>query len=348
MSQNNTTGCKIIGTGNYLPKNSFNNDYLRNLVDTNDEWIQKRTGIKKRHIATANETCWQMGLFAAKEAISNAGKELNTKISLNDIGIIITATCTPDNVFPSNSCFIKNKLGITNNSPAFDINAACSGFIYALDIAYKYMTNSNYKYALVIGSERMSKLINWNDRNTCVLFGDGAGAVLLAKDQSNLWHTNLHSNGQLCDLLQVEHCYNNTDEQINKIFNFQQITENNNSNDDIGFIKMNGREVFKNAVNLVGNSIKEILVDQNISSNDIDYFIPHQANIRIIQSLSEKIGLEEKKIIKTIAEQANTSAASIPLALHDGVISGKISRGQLLLLCAFGAGLSWSTALFKY
>lgn len=321
-----TPNAIINATGHYLPSNIVSNDSLATKIDTSDEWIFSRTGIKQRHIADDTETTSVMGTHAATEALKNA--ELNP----SDIDLIIVATTTPDHVFPSCATVIQHALSI-HDCPAFDVQAVCSGFIYALDIANKFIKSGQAQHALVIGAEKMSSILDWTDRNTCVLFGDGAGAVVLSANDhaEGIINTKLFADGQYRELLWIPNGVS------------QQSDERTDS-----YVKMQGREVFKVAVSKLRDMVKVITEDTDYHANDIDKLVPHQANIRIIQSVAEKLDLPMEKVITTVAEHANTSAASVPLALHHGVSTGQIQRNELLLLEAFGGGFTWGGALIRY
>ncbi|MEN9782534.1 MAG: hypothetical protein RL208_687 [Pseudomonadota bacterium] len=311
---------EIVSSGSFLPQKVLTNDDLSKIVDTNDEWILQRTGIKKRHIASENELSSDMGFIAAKNAIEKA------KIDVNEIDLIICATSTPDNRgFPSTAALIQKKLGVTKFIPAFDINAACSGFSYAISIADGMMKSGEFKYSLVIGVDKLSSIVDWSDRSTCVLFGDGAGAFLLknnpngGKGSSGILGSTIHCDASLADIL-----HTNT-----------------------GVINMNGREVFKNAVNQLSNTIKNILEKNNVGVGQIKAIIPHQANYRILQSISEKLAIPYEKFVVTVEQHANTSAASIPLAFDTKGIE-MLQKGDLFLLCGVGAGFTWGCNLVRF
>ena len=270
---------KIIGTGGYLPKKILTNKDLESIVDTTDEWILERTGIKQRHIAEENETTSSMATQASLDAINSAG------IKESDIDLIIVATTTPDQIFPSTACIVQNKLNI--KAPAFDVQAACTGFIYALSIADNYIKTGMNKNVLVIGAEKYSNLLDWSDRSTCVLFGDGAGAVVLsAQSKEGIISSHIHADGQYNDLLSVENSH----------------------------IKMKGNEVFKVAVNTLSKLVDETLTKNNMKKSDIDWLVPHQANLRIIKAAARKLSMPIDNVVVTVDNHANTSAASIPLA----------------------------------
>ncbi|WP_264374534.1 MULTISPECIES: beta-ketoacyl-ACP synthase III [unclassified Wolbachia] len=313
----------ILSTGSYLPKKILSNNEIASIVETNDEWIRQRTGIVQRHIADEGELTSDLAVNAAKNAIEKA------KISIDEIGLIIVATTTPDKTFPSCATIIQSKLKC-KNAFAFDVQAACSGFIYAVTVADSLIkSNDRIKYALVIGAEIMSRIVDWEDRSTCVLFGDGAGAVIMKSEMSSssIISTNLHSDGNV-DLL----CTNG----------------GISSTRDSGKILMNGREVFKHAVEKLTASVEETLKCNSLKISDIDWLIPHQANIRIIEAVVKKLDFPIEKVINTVDKHANTSAASIPLALDYAVQESKIKSGNLILLISIGAGLAWGSVLLRY
>ncbi len=313
--------------GSYLPINKCSNEYLSNFVDTSDEWISKRSGIKNRHFVTDNEKTSDMSFFAANKAIENA------EISKNDIDLIVLATTTPDNTFPSTASLVQKKLKI--NAVSFDVQAVCAGFIFALSVAKSMMIEGNYKNCLVIGADSMSKLLDWKDRSTSVLFGDGAGAVILQKfdnteckyDDWGILSNIIHSDGQFYDLLKT---------------NGGVAT-----NQKVGFIEMEGKEVFKHAVDKLSSSLEEALVASNKKINELDYLVPHQANQRIILAVAERLKIDVNKVISTVRDHGNTSAASIPLALENAINSNKILNGNLIGLHAIGGGLSWGASVIR-
>lgn len=318
---------RITGTGSYLPDRVVTNKDLEKTLDTTDDWIRERTGIKRRHVAADGETTSDMGLTAAYKAIEMAG------IEVGDIDLIIVGTSTPDKIFPSTACIMQRKLGI-HGCPAFDINAACSGFVYILDIANRMIQTGGAKTALVVGSETMSRIVNWQDRGTAVLFGDGAGAVILqACEKPGVLSTHIHSDGQYENLLEVP----------------QGVSSGFDADRDGGpYIRMNGNAVFRKAVAMLGSASLEILAKNNIDKSEVDWMVPHQANLRIIAAAAKKLDMPMERVIVTVDEQANTSSASIPLALDTAVRDGRIQRGQLLLFGAFGAGFTWGSALVRY
>ena len=307
---------KVIGSGSYLPEKILTNHDLAKIVETSDDWIFERTGIEQRHIASENESSVDMAYKASLKAMSMA------QLSPNDIDMIIVATATPERKFPSTAVLLQNNLKIEQGF-AFDINAACTGFVYALDVADKYIQSRVAKNILVVGSEKMSSLLDWKDRNTCVLFGDGAGAVILSESSKpGILSTNIGSNGSYKDLLTV--------------------------NIDPEFIEMKGNDVFKIAVKTMGKLAVSTLEKNNISINQIDWLIPHQANSRIINAIAKKISLPSEKVILTVNKHGNTSAASIPLAFDDAYHNGSLKEGNLVMLEAFGAGFTWGSVLLKF
>ena len=316
----------IIGTGSYLPPNIVTNFDLEQQFDTSNEWIVSRTGIKQRHIVENESTC-----DLAEQAALNALKSANLKA--NEIDLIIVATTTADKIFPSTACLLQNRLGITNSCPAFDVQAVCTGFIYALSIADKFIKQNSAKNALIIGAETMSKIVNWQDRSTSVLFGDGAGAVVLqACDDSNrgILSTKLHADGRYHDLL-------HTPGGISLGLSHESDT----------VLQMKGNEVFKMAVNTLGKIAETTLSASNFTNSDIDWLVPHQANNRIIMATARKLKIAMEKVVITVDLHGNTSAASVPLALDCAVSDGRIKPGQNILLEAFGGGFTWGAALIN-
>ncbi len=317
---------RVIGTGGYLPEEVRTNEQISQTVDTSDSWIIERTGIKSRRIAGADETASSMAEIAARQAIDAAACDPE------EIDLIIVATGTPDRVYPSTGCLLQRRLGI-KNCVAFDVQAACSGSIFALSIADQYIKSGAAKKVLVVGSEICSRLVDWTDRGTCILFGDGAGAVLLgASDEAGILSTHIHSDGEYEDLL---YCPNP-----------QVATEANK--DEAGCINMRGNEVFKVAVNTLGRIVDETLAANNMQQSDVDWLVPHQANMRIIAATAKKLKMSMDHVVLTLENQGNTSSASVLLALNEGVRDGRIQRGQVVLLEAFGAGFTWGSALIKY
>ena len=321
------TYSRIAGTGSYLPEKVVTNHDLEKMMDTTDEWIQERTGIKRRHLAADGETTSDLALAAARQALDMAG------ITAEDIDLIIIGTTTPDKVFPGTACIVQRRLGI-GGCGAFDIQAACSGFVYGLDLGDRYIRTGAAKNVLVIGAETLSRLTNWEDRTTAVLFGDGAGAVVLQEsDEPGIISTHIHADGQYEDLLQVPQ----------GVSNGYDITRAGEA-----FIQMNGNAVFRRAVATLDSIARETLDRNNIDKHDLDWFVPHQANMRIITAAAKKLDMPMERVIVTVDEHANTSAASIPLALDVAVRDGRIKRGELLLFEAFGAGFTWGSALLRF
>ena len=321
------TYSRIIGTGSYLPPHIVTNKELESRVDTTDEWIVERTGIRQRHMAD-DATALDLAEFAALRAIEAAGK------NREDIDLIVMGTSTPDLVFPSTACLLQGRLGIRNGGAAFDVNAACSGFVYALSVADNFIRSGASKCALVVGSEVMTRLMDWNDRGTCVLFGDGAGALVLeASEQAGVLSTHIHSDGQYESLLNVSAGISRHYELLRS---------------EGAFLRMKGNEVFKVAVNTLGRIVDETLAKNNMSKTDVDWLVPHQANIRIIQATAKKLDMPMERVVLTVAEHGNTSSASIPLALDTAIRDGRIQQGDVLLLEAFGGGFTWGSALIRY
>ena len=321
------TYARIAGVGSFLPEKVLTNKDLESMMETSDEWIRERTGIKRRHIASEGETTGSMGLEAAKRAMEMAG------VTADEIDLIVLGTATPDKVFPSTACIIQRRLG-TVGGAAFDVHAACSGFLYGLDLANRYIRTGGAKKALVIGSETLSRITNWEDRGTAVLFGDGAGAVVIeACDEPGIMATHIHANGEYEELLHVR-------QGVSIGYDITRKGE--------AYIEMNGNAVFKRAVATFDSIARETIADLDGHIDDIDWFIPHQANMRIIKAAAKKIGLPMERVIATVDEHANTSSASIPLALDQAVREGRIKRGDTLLMAAFGAGFTWGSAMLKY
>ena len=315
----------ILGTGSYLPMRRMSNDDLSKIVDTSDEWITSRTGIKARHIAAENEQTSDLAVKAAQAALADAG------IVATDIDLIIVATSTPDMTFPATACIVQNKLGIAG-CPAFDVQAVCAGFMYAVATANAYIKSGMATKALIIGAETFSRLLDWNDRRTCVLFGDGAGAVILgaSNQEGGILHAELRADGAYSHILQTP----------GKIVAGQI--------EGSPYLYMDGQAVYKFAVKALANIALEVIEKSGLSSTDIDWIIPHQANLRIIESTARHLKVPMDKVIVTLAEQGNTSAASIPLALDQGIKSGRIQRGQTLLLEGIGGGFAWGAVTVKY
>jgi 3-oxoacyl-[acyl-carrier-protein] synthase III len=318
---------RIAGTGSYLPKKILTNHDLEKLVDTSDEWIRTRTGISQRHVAAEDETTTDLAEHAARRAMDDAG------VLPADIDLICVGTTTPDLVFPNVGTLLQDRLGI-HGCPAFSLEAACTGFVYALSVADKFVRLGEAKCALVVGAETLTRIIDWNDRGTCVLFADGAGAVILQpSSEPGIISTRLHSDGKYKDLLAYP-------DGVSK--GFKLVREGKAS------VQMKGNEVYKVAVNTLGALVTETLNANNIAKEQLDWLIPHQANIRIIEAIAKRLDLPMERVIVTIDTQGNTSAASVPLALDTGIRDGRVKRGQLLLLEAFGGGFTWGSALIRY
>lgn len=315
----------ILGTGGYLPVRRVSNEDLSKIVDTSDEWITSRTGIKARHIAAQDEQTSDLAVKAAQAALADAG------IDAADIDLIIVATSTPDMTFPATACIVQNKLGIAG-CPAFDVQAVCAGFMYALATANAYIKSKMATKALVIGAETFSRLLDWSDRRTCVLFGDGAGAVILnaSEQEGGILHTELRADGAYSHILQTPGKIVSGDIQ------------------DSPYLHMDGQAVYKFAVKALARIAQEVMDKSGLLPTDIDWIIPHQANLRIIESTARHLNVPMDKVIVTLAEQGNTSAASIPLALDQGIKSGRIQRGQTLLLEGIGGGFAWGAVTIKY
>ena len=313
---------KIIGTGSYLPEKVMTNFDLEKIIDTSDEWIQTRSGIKQRHVVAEGQYTSDLALEASKKAIKAAG------IHAKDLDLIVVGTTTPDLVFPSTACLLQSKLGIKEIG-AFDVNAACSSFIYALSVADKFIKSGSHKNILVVGAETLTRILNWEDRTTAVLFGDGAGAaVITASEEPGILSTHIHATGNYADLL-------TTNVGPSKGF------------DEKIAISMKGNEVFKVAVKTLGRIVDETLAHNNMDKSDIDWLVPHQANLRIITATAKKLKMSMDQVIVTVDRTGNTSAASVPMALDSAVRSGKIKPGQTVLLEAFGGGFTWGSALLK-
>jgi 3-oxoacyl-[acyl-carrier-protein] synthase III len=314
------TYSKIAGTGSYLPKKILSNKDLETMVDTTDEWIFSRTGIRERHIAAKSEHTSDLALEAAKNAIASAG------IVAGDIDLIIVATTTPDKIFPSVATMVQRKLDIAG-CPAFDIQAVCSGFVYALATADNFIKTGSSKCALVIGAESFSRIVDYTDRSNCILWGDGAGAVILqASSEQGIISTHLHADGNYEKMLHVPRKHDGTPDTVH----------------------MEGNAVFKMAVNTLDQIVDETLSANNMQKSDIDWLVPHQANIRILQATAKKLDMPMDKVVVTVDKHGNTSAASIPLALDVAVRDGRIKRGDVILMEAFGGGFTWGSALIKY
>ncbi|MDH4456278.1 MAG: ketoacyl-ACP synthase III [Candidatus Methylopumilus sp.] len=313
---------RITGTGSYLPKRILTNAELERSIDTTDEWIFTRTGIRERHIVAEGQYTSDMAIEAAKKAIEAAN------IDIQSIDLIVLATTTPDRTFPSTACLLQQKLGIIN-CPAFDLQAVCSGFIYALATADNFIKAGAAKCVLVVGADAMSRITDWTDRSNCILWGDGAGAVILqASNEQGILSTHLHANGNFADMLTVP----------------QGVSNQEGSKT----ILMEGNAVFKMAVNTLDAIVDDTLAANGLEKSDIDWLVPHQANIRILQSTAKKLGMSMDRVVTTVDKHGNTSAASIPLALDVAVRDGRIKRGETILMEAFGGGFTWGSVLMKY
>lgn len=318
---------RVIGSGGYLPEKVLTNADLEKMVDTSDEWILSRTGVRERRIAADGEHTVDLAEHATRRAIEAAG------IDVRDIDLIVVATTTPDQVFPSTACLLQKRLDI-HGCPAFDVQAVCTGFIYALDVADKFVRTNSANCALVVGAETFSRIIDWSDRNTCVLFGDGAGAVLLkAVDEPGIISSHLHADGQYTELLEVPA---GVSKGYDKVINGE------------AYVTMGGAEVFKVAVKQLGSIVDETLEANNMKKSDVTWLVPHQANIRIIAATARKLGLSMDHVVVTVDRHGNTSAASIPLAFDEAVRDGRIKRGDIVLMEAFGGGFTWGSVLLNY
>lgn len=318
------SSARIIGTGSYLPEYILTNAELEKRVDTSDEWIVSRTGIRERHIAAEGETTSDLATAAGRAALEAAG------ITPNQLDLILVATTTPDFIFPSVACLVQQKLGITNACPAFDIQAVCSGFVYALATANQFIRSGSCKTALVIGAETLSRITDWSDRSNCILWGDGAGAVVLqASAEPGIIATHLHADGRHENLLKVP---------AGPSSGYAQKST----------IQMEGNAVFKVAVNTLDAIVDETLSANGMQKSQISWLVPHQANIRIIQATAKKLGMSMDHVVVTVDKHGNTSAASIPLALDTAVRDGRIKRGEIVLMEAFGGGFTWGSVLVKF
>jgi len=318
---------KIVGIGAYLPETIKSNDDLAAVLDTSDAWIKERSGIAQRHLASEGELTSDLAVVAARNALANA------KLTPQDIDLIICATTTPDNTFPATAVYVQEKLGMTHGA-AFDVQAVCSGFVYGLSVASAMVESGQANRILLIGAETMSRILDWQDRATAVLFGDGAGAVVLEADEikeasdAHVIGSYIRSDGALAELLYVD--------------------GGASSSEEVGKLRMQGREVYRHAVGKIANAIETLLAQHSLTIADIDWFVPHQANKRIIDGVAKRIGLPTEKTVVTVQGHANTSAASIPLALHDLVDSGRVRTGDLIMLEAMGGGLTWGANLIRW
>ena len=319
---------RIAGTGSALPAKVVTNADLEKIVDTSDEWIASRTGIRQRHVAAEGETTADLSERAARAAMEAAG------VQASELDMIVLGTTTPDLIFPSTACLVQHRLG-ANGCGAFDVNAACSGFLYALSIADAYIRAGIHKTILVIGAETLTRMIDWEDRGTCVLFGDGAGAVVLKADpEAGILSTHLHADGGMTDLM-----YN----PVGVSVGFDMSKKNAGC-----LVRMTGNEVFKHAVKALDSVVDETLAANGLDKSALDWLIPHQANLRIIEATAKRLQMPMDRVIVTVDRHGNTSSGSVPLALDEAVRSGKVQRGQLLLLEAFGGGFTWGSALIRY
>jgi 3-oxoacyl-[acyl-carrier-protein] synthase-3 len=318
---------RIAGTGSFLPEKVLTNDDLAKLVDTSDEWIRERTGIRKRHIASDDESTCDLAEASSRQAMDAAG------VTPGDIDLIVVATTTADRVFPSTACLLQSRLGI-KGCAAFDVQAVCTGFVYALAVADNFVRVGTHGCALVVGAETFSRIIDWTDRGTCVLFGDGAGAVVLqSSDEPGVLSTHLHANGDYADLLHVPSGVSQR---------YDDVLQGS------AYVEMQGNKIFKMAVRTLGRIVDETLAANGMEKSDVDWLVPHQANIRIIEATARKLQMPMDRVVVTVDEHGNTSAASVPLALDVAIRDGRIKRGETLLLEAFGGGFTWGSALVKY
>jgi 3-oxoacyl-[acyl-carrier-protein] synthase-3 len=314
---------RILGTGGYLPKKVVTNKDLERMVDTTDAWIRERTGIHQRHVVSEGETCVDLAEAAARQALDASG------IAPDQIDLIVLATTTPDQIFPSTACLLQHRLDI-HGCPAFDVQAVCTGFIYALAVAEKFIRSGSARYALVVGAEATSRIIDWTDRGTCIIFGDGAGAVVIGRaDEPGVISSHLHADGAYRELLQVP-------------------AGVGNGGNGSPYMEMKGNEVFRIAVTTLVRIVDETLAANNMTRADLDWLIPHQANLRILQATARKVDLPMERVVVTVAEHGNTSAASVPLAFDQAVRDGRIQRGQTVLMEAFGGGFTWGSVLLRY
>ncbi len=315
---------RIVGTGGYLPERILTNHDLEKMVDTSDQWIVDRTGIRERHLAADHEMTSDLALCASREAIKASG------IDTQEIDLIIVATTTPDLVFPSTACILQSKLGIENGGAAFDIQAVCSGFVYGLSVADNFIRSGQSKCALVVGAETLSRITDWTDRSNCILWGDGSGAVILkSSEEPGIISTHLHADGSYKDLLRVSGGISS-------------------GLDGKVCMRMEGNAVFKVAVNTLDAIVDETLSANGLEKSDISWLVPHQANTRIIQATARKLGMSMDNVVVTVEKHGNTSAASIPLALDVAVRDGRIKKGEVVLMEAFGGGFTWGSALLRW
>ncbi len=324
-----TLKSRIIGCGLYVPERVLTNEDLEGMVDTSDEWITTRTGIKERRIVSG-ERAVELATGAARMALKEAG------IKPKDVELVVVGTVTPDNIFPSTACLVQAELGMKSGIPAFDVAAACSGFLYALDVADRYIKTGAAKTALVIGVDVFSRIIDWKDRATCVLFGDGAGAVVLrqTRGKSGILSSHIHSDGRYWEMLYTPGALNESP--------FEKKSPHK------PFLKMKGNETFRMAVKTMGEAIKEAMKKNRLSPKNIALVIPHQANIRIINAIKDRLGMDTARVFSNIERYGNTSSASIPIALYEALHSGRIKRGDVILLVAFGGGFTWGATVLRW
>lgn len=315
---------RVVGTGSYLPERILTNLDLEKIVDTSDQWIVERTGIRQRHVAAEGELTSDLALHASRAAIHAAG------IDTQEIDLVIVATTTPDLIFPSTACILQSKLGLENGAPAFDVQAVCSGFIYGVSIADQFVRSGQAKCALVVGAETLSRITDYTDRSNCILWGDGAGAVIIkASEEPGIISTHIHADGSYKDLLKVSG-------GVSSGINGKAV------------MQMEGNSVFKVAVNTLDAIVDETLAANNMQKSDINWLVPHQANIRIIQATAKKLGMSMDNVVVTVDRHGNTSAASVPLALDTAVRDGRIKHGETVLMEAFGGGFTWGSVLLKW
>ena len=324
-------GCAITGVGSYMPERVLANADLEKIVDTTDDWITSRTGIRERRTAAEDEFTSTMGIAAARIALKRAG------VGAADLDLIIVATITPDMPFPATACIVQQELGATR-AAAFDLEAACTGFLYALEIGRQFIDNGTYQNVLIIGAEKLSSIIDWKDRNTCVLFGDGAGAAVLQRraDSRGVLATRLGSDGGKADILAMPGGGCRQPATVDSV------------NERIHFLKMEGKEVFKNAVNAMTGAAREVLERSGVDIEDIKCIIPHQANQRIISAVGERLDTRDDQVFVNLHKYGNTSAASVAVALDEAVSTGHVKRGDLILIIAFGAGLTWGATVLEW
>tara|TARA_Y100000588_G_scaffold385052_1_gene477587 strand:- start:223 stop:1221 length:999 start_codon:yes stop_codon:yes gene_type:complete len=328
---NQLQGCAITGIGSYVPERVLSNSDLEELVDTNDEWITTRTGIKERRMAAENEFTSTMAVKAALKALAQS------EVNPTDLDLIVVATITPDMPFPATACLVQQELGATK-AAAFDLEAACSGFIYALEVGRAFISSGIYRNVLIIGAEKLSSIIDWQDRNTCVLFGDGAGAAVLQRrnEARGVLATRLGSDGNKAEILAMPGGGCRQPATVDSV------------NERIHFLKMEGKEVYKNAVTAMTAAAKDVMDRSGLSIEDIKCIIPHQANQRIISAIGERLGAKEGQVFVNLQKYGNTSAASVAVALDEALQSGKIKRGDRILIIAFGAGLTWGATILEW